>query len=97
VRRRSAATSSAAPRAQAAAPSQAAAPAAGSGVLRLNSRPWSEVSIDGRPIGNTPLMNVTLSAGSHRVVLRNPQFGLEKSLKITIAAGQVVTRVIELQ
>ena len=74
-----------------------AAPAGASGLLRINSRPWSEVSVDGRLIGNTPLMSLTLSAGTHSVRLRNPQFALEKTLKIVIAPGQVVTRVVDLQ
>jgi serine/threonine-protein kinase len=65
--------------------------------LRINSRPWAEVSIDGRPVGNTPLMNLTLSAGAHRVRLRNPQFGLEKTIKVQIVAGDVQTKVVDLQ
>ena len=75
----------------------APAPPRGSGVLRINSRPWAEVSIDGRAVGNTPLMNLTLSAGAHRVRLRNPQFGLEKTIKVQIVAGDVVTKVVDLQ
>ena len=85
------------PRAQSAPAPRAAAAAGGSGVLRINARPWAEVSIDGRPVGNTPLMNLTLSAGSHRVRLRNPQFALEKTIKVQIVAGDVVTKVVDLQ
>jgi serine/threonine-protein kinase len=89
------------PRAPAVASKPVAAPAgaaaAGSGVLRINSRPWAEVSIDGRPVGNTPLMNLTLSAGAHRVRLKNPQFGLEKTIKVQIVAGDVLTKVVDLQ
>ena len=43
---------------------RAAAPAGGNqGTLRINSRPWSQVYVDGRLIGNTPQMNIPLSLG----------------------------------
>lgn len=80
--------------------SRAAAPrsraAIGEGTLRINSRPWAEVSIDGRNVGNTPLMNLKLSAGSHRITLRNPDFSLEKTIRVEIAPGETVTKVVRL-
>jgi eukaryotic-like serine/threonine-protein kinase len=89
------------PRAPAAAREEprAAAPASGGGqgTLRINSRPWSQVVIDGRPIGNTPQMNVALPAGTHRVTLVNPEFNLRRNLTITIKPGQVETQIITLQ
>jgi eukaryotic-like serine/threonine-protein kinase len=69
----------------------------GQGTLRINSRPWSQVTIDGRPIGNTPQMNVALPAGNHRVTLVNPEFNLKKNLTITIKPGQTETQIISLQ
>lgn len=69
----------------------------GQGTLRINSRPWSQVTIDGRAIGNTPQMNVALPAGNHRVTLVNPEFNLKKTLTITIKPGQVETQIISLQ
>jgi len=74
-----------------------AAAKSGTGVLRLNSRPWSEVSIDGKPAGNTPLMNHTLPAGAHTIRLVNPQFKLEKTIKVQIVAGKTLTKVVDLQ
>ena len=65
--------------------------------MRLNSRPWAEVTIDGKHIGPTPLLNVALRAGSHTVQLENPQFGLKKTVKIQIEAGETKTQVIDLQ
>ncbi|HEX5657338.1 MAG TPA: PEGA domain-containing protein, partial [Polyangiales bacterium] len=78
---------------------RAPAPAAegGQGTLRINSRPWAQVVIDGRPIGNTPQMNVPLPAGNHRVQLVNPEFNLKKNLTITIKSGQTETQIIALQ
>jgi serine/threonine protein kinase len=78
----------------AAAPS---APAKGQGVLRLNSRPWSQVTIDGKRVGNTPLMNQPLSAGTHTVKLVNPDFKLTKSIKVQIKSGETLTKVVDLQ
>jgi len=73
-------------------------PAAGSGTgtLRLNTRPWSRISIDGVPRGNTPQMNLQLSAGTHTITLSNPEFGLTKELVVTIKPGETVTRVLTL-
>jgi serine/threonine protein kinase len=69
----------------------------GQGTLRINSRPWAQVVIDGRPVGNTPQMNISLPAGNHRVQLVNPEFNLKKNLTITIKAGQTETQIIALQ
>jgi hypothetical protein len=78
-------------------PAKPAAPAAGgSGILRINSRPWSQVVVDGRVIGNTPQMSVTLEAGSHTVTLINSEFGYKKTLKVSIKAGEVVTKIVDL-
>lgn len=45
------------------------------GTLSVNALPWADVTIDGRPVGTTPLANITLPIGSHEVVWRHPQFG----------------------
>ncbi len=69
----------------------------GTGTLRINSRPWSQVVIDGRPIGSTPQMNVPLSEGTHKVTLINPEFDIKKTLTVKIKAGQVETQIVALQ
>ncbi|MDB4973202.1 MAG: serine/threonine protein kinase [Myxococcaceae bacterium] len=71
--------------------------AGGPGTLRINSRPWSQVTIDGRQVGNTPQMNVSLPAGTHKVTLVNPEFNLRKNLTINIKPGQTETQIIALQ
>lgn len=76
-----------------------AAPAADGGkmgTLRLNSRPWAQVSVDGRPVGNTPQPNLQLSAGKHKIQLSNPQLGLHKSVTVTIKPGEIATQVVNL-
>jgi len=67
------------------------------GTLRINTRPWSEISVDGRRAGNTPQMNLKLPAGKHKITLVNKEFGLKQTLTIDIKPGEVVTKVITLQ
>ena len=68
----------------------------GNGTLRINSRPWSQVYVDGRMIGNTPQMSIQLSAGRHRVSLVNPDFDIRKTITVNIAAGETITRIVNL-
>lgn len=77
----------------------AAAPSSGggTGILRINSRPWSQVYVDGKLVGNTPQMNVKLSAGTHKITLVNPDFKLRKNISVTIAAGETQTQIVSLQ
>lgn len=62
------------------------------GILRLNSRPWSQVIVDGKVVGNTPQMGLRLRAGSHQIELVNPQLGMSKKFKVEIQADEIVTR-----
>ena len=66
------------------------------GTLRLNARPWAQVMLDGRPIGNTPQQNLQLSPGKHKLQLSNPQLGLTKSVTVNIKAGEILTQVVNL-
>lgn len=42
------------------------------GMLQLQSMPWSEVAVDGKLVGTTPLMNLRVRAGTHRLTFTNP-------------------------
>jgi hypothetical protein len=85
------------PAMQAAAPAPSAGAAGGrTGILRINSRPWAQIIVDGRLVGNTPQPNLQLSAGNHKVQLVNQQMGLSKSFSVTVKAGEVVTKVMNL-
>lgn len=66
------------------------------GHLRLVTQPWADVEIDGQHVGRTPYMpDAELSAGPHRLVLRNP--GLpEHAETIRIEAGQTLQRRVNL-
>ncbi|MDQ3035275.1 MAG: PEGA domain-containing protein, partial [Myxococcota bacterium] len=75
---------------------EARATAGGPGTLRINTRPWSQVFVDGRLIGNTPQMNIPLPAGRHTVTLVNSDFNIRHTITVEIAAGQTETRVLTL-
>jgi serine/threonine-protein kinase len=57
------------------------------GLLKLAILPWAEVSIDGKPMGTTPLKPISLKAGQHKVVLSNPAYR-PLSRTVTIRANQ---------
>jgi hypothetical protein len=76
-------------------PSKAAAKG-GEGILKLNSVPWSEVYVDKRHIGHTPVLGLPLPAGKHLVELSNPDLGVRKKLRIKLRAGETLTKVEKL-
>jgi hypothetical protein len=81
-------------------PKTTAAPPAGSGggeaasgtaTLNINSIPGSNVVLDGKPIGPTPKMGVSVSAGSHTVKFINTEQNLTKSVSVTVKGGDTKT------
>ncbi|WP_437683726.1 PEGA domain-containing protein [Sorangium sp. So ce131] len=85
----------AAPKAEApkpeAPPAQAAA---GSATLNINSIPVSKVVLDGRPLGSTPKVGVSVPAGSHTVVFIHPDLG-KKSVTVSVKAGETKTAAVK--
>jgi serine/threonine protein kinase len=75
-----------------------AAPAApaDTGLLNLDTTPWSTVSLGGRILGQTPLVGVSLPVGTHTLVLSNPEQGVKTTYQVTITAGHVTARRIGL-
>jgi hypothetical protein len=63
------------------------------GMLSLIAIPAASVRIDGRAAGETPL-RTSLSAGSHRVELRDPE-GRSRTLNVQIAAGETTRQRVE--
>lgn len=62
------------------------------GHLLVLVEPWAEVAVDGVDRGQTPLPEMILPAGSHALVLSNPNFvGLIRD-RVQVPAGQSVER-----
>ena len=70
---------------------------AGPGRLTVSATPWCNISIDGRAVGQTPVVNYTVDSGSHRITCVNPDLSLRRSITVSVAAGQTVRRRINLQ
>ena len=69
-----------------------AASGGGEGYLRINSKPWTNITIDGKDSGlHTPQTQLKLPAGSHRVQLANPQFGVRETFSVDIKPGATET------
>jgi hypothetical protein len=52
-------------------------------VLNVNARPWADVFIDGKSVGQTPLGNLSLAIGTYELAFRHPEFG-ERRQTVTL-------------
>jgi PEGA domain len=52
------------------------------GTLALNALPWADVFVDGKPVGETPIGNITVPIGSHEVLFRHPELGEHRTTTI---------------
>jgi hypothetical protein len=62
--------------------------------LEVTSTPWMEVLIDGRSVGNTPQLHLTLTPGEHDVELLNRDLGLETHAYVHAERGTLETQEI---
>jgi eukaryotic-like serine/threonine-protein kinase len=87
------------PKAPAAAPEKSSAPSAsGEGWLRLGSKPWTNIVVDGKETGlHTPQTHLKLAAGSHRITLTNPQFSIKETFSVDIKSGETETVIKDLR
>ncbi len=70
---------------------------AGQGTLRLGAKPPCHIFIDGKDTGlTTPQAALPLSAGKHKVRLVNPEFGIDKVLRVRVAADRTTTVIKDL-
>lgn len=60
--------------------------ATGKGTLNINSVPPTTVLLDGRPLGKTPKVGVSVPAGSHSITFVHPDKG-RKSVKVDVPSG----------
>jgi len=54
------------------------------GFISIDSDPWTEVYLEGKKIGDTPLLKYELPSGSYNIVLKNSEFGFEKAIKLDV-------------
>jgi serine/threonine-protein kinase len=80
------------------APQAAAQPAiaGGEGFLNINSIPPSTVFLDGRPLGPTPKVHVSVSPGPHQVKFVNSEQNLQKTISVAVNAGETKLAVAKL-
>ena len=64
--------------------------------VTLGSRPWSEVWIDGRQAGFTPLVDYPIDCGPHDIVFKSSESHAEKRVPIVVTAGQSFKKTVDL-
>jgi hypothetical protein len=70
-----------------------AAPTSGKGTLNINSIPVSNVILDGKPLGQTPKVGLSVSAGPHTVIFVHPEMG-RKAKSVTVDPGKTATAIV---
>jgi hypothetical protein len=65
------------------------------GLLSINALPWAEVTLDGKPLGTTPLGNVAVPIGTYEIVWRHPQLG-ERRRTVKVPASTPVRAGVDL-
>jgi len=66
-----------------------------SAVLQMRVTPWAEVSVDGAPIGTTPIKPLSLTAGVHTIRLTHPDYKpLQR--RVTLRPGETTKLEIDL-
>jgi len=64
----------------------------GFGQLLVVAEPWAQVAVDGVERGETPLTEMRLAAGSHEILISNPNFVGVIRDRVQIDAGETVQR-----
>src|SRR5690348_2888579 len=61
------------------------------GTLDLNSDPWGDVWVDGKPLEHaTPIVGLPLAAGSHRIRVVSPETHQRSERVVEISPGETV-------
>jgi serine/threonine-protein kinase len=60
----------------------------GTGTLQVTVSPWGNVTVGGRSYGMTPIGPITLPAGTHTVVVTNPELGASRSATVRVTPGK---------
>ncbi len=75
-------------------PDKGPAVASGTGTLNINSIPVSKVILDGKPLGSTPKVGVSVPAGSHTVTFIHPDLG-KQSVTVQVKNGETKTAAVK--
>jgi serine/threonine protein kinase len=67
------------------------------GKLRLETDPYTQVFMHGRKLGDTPLIDVELPAGTHQLHLVNADEHIDEHIEVEISSGQVTRKKLKLQ
>ncbi|MBL8922657.1 MAG: serine/threonine protein kinase [Myxococcaceae bacterium] len=66
------------------------------GKLSLQTEPWTHVSLGGKALGDTPLLQIPLPAGRHQLKLSNDQEKINLTIEVDIKPGQLTKKVLKL-
>lgn len=78
------------------APKKKAATSGGSGTLKIGAKPPCDVFVDGKKVGTSPIANLAVSPGKHKLTLVNREYGIKETVNVTVAAGETVKVVKDL-
>jgi serine/threonine protein kinase len=67
------------------------------GFLSVETTPWTKVTVDGDPVGSTPLFKKRLTAGRHEVSFVNEGAGVSERRFVTIESGETQKLVLSFQ
>jgi tRNA A-37 threonylcarbamoyl transferase component Bud32 len=70
-------------------PRRPAAKVTGQGRLNVVVIPWARVKIDGKEVGQTPILGHLLGAGTHSVELHNSELGKRERRQVVIVPGKL--------
>jgi serine/threonine-protein kinase len=68
----------------------------GEGFLNINSIPPSTCFIDGKPLGPTPKVHVSVTPGPHQVRFVNSEQNLQKTISVSVSPGETKLAVAKL-
>jgi serine/threonine-protein kinase len=68
----------------------------GEAFLNINSIPPSTCVLDGKSLGTTPKVHISVSPGTHTVKFVNADQGLTKTISVTVGAGETKPAVAKL-
>ncbi|HYV48398.1 MAG TPA: protein kinase [Myxococcaceae bacterium] len=67
------------------------------GTVEINCQPWCQITVDKKDTGKTSPAKLSLTVGSHTLLLANPPAGLAKTITVVVPEGGTVTKVVNLE